>query len=585
MKIHFCLFIATTALLWSCKKDNHSGSNSTGYQTFSPATIAPTQPGMLVVSQNTLVLHVNASATVTAKIYNSDGTPAATQPAFTWTVNNSQIASVANGTITALSTGFATVAVTDGTHGYDYVQVNVVADSVTISQQVACVTFNPPFISLKAGATANFSYTVTNLQGQLVSATPLFSSSSPITVSTSSVQAGNTTGYFNIIAVNGTDTLHGVLPVLVYNGQVNTPDTTYTISKLITYPQGFNKNGLVADPVRIEITQTIQNGSNISIQKFQTSPDAIGIAYPSIVTVNSNGCITSVGPGTTPVILTYKNQQVTCESSTTFDGAGTWSNGTVTVCVPEVPDQIIYFMRFALPVSASAAKLSVNGCNNGLAVIPNQTCNFADAGFGSEYTANGGWIMLNPGPTGPKPSGSPGLGVGGYTFSDCQKTINPCASYIDQTHVKLATSFGDQTLTLGTGSCGGSAQAFSFNGTNYTIDTTVCGVTLPGNSGTENTIYDTSGLGIAIGVYNAPSSGSISYSASNCYLSSYPCDTCTCYSCPGVVVVLNYKSGTQAILYTPVSGTITKSGNTITYSAVVTNGTNNYNISGSITCP
>ncbi len=473
----FCFLAMIIAVTFSCNKGN-SASSSPLYTT--PAYIAPTQPGILNISQKSLVLHVTNVATINARIYNSDGTIQVSQPGFIWTSDNSTVASVSGGVITANSIGNALITVTDGSHGLEYVNVSVVAIATTIQTNKYFINFTPPVLSLQTGTSGLFNYTVTTADGKSVAITPAFSSSalSGISISGKAVHAGNTTGLFNVIAVNGIDTLIGTLQILVSNASSPVADTTWKISKLISFPINFSNINLVSLPVRIEVTEIIHRKTmKDSIIKFQTSPDQIIINYPSVISLNSSGMMTSVAPGITDGKLKYKNTEINFYSCVHFkiDGSS-WGNGNLNICYPDLGEWIGYFNPlYAMPDPYPPVTCFLTGCNNDKPQISSGGWNCGAAfiphvdGF---YLGDGNiqfWAWVDP--IGVKPVNSCVFSWY-FNFNVCNKVINE-ATYIDYNHIKVTTNFGDQTLTRGAGNCSGSVviptsdstfATWSFNG-------------------------------------------------------------------------------------------------------------------------
>jgi hypothetical protein len=456
LSVMLVLLSSIMTVFTGCKNDNKSEDIVVPLLE-KPSYIAPTQPGILQISQNSLVLHLTNTATISAEIYNSDGTLQPSQPAFIWSVDNTSIASVSGGIITANSIGNATVSVTDGSHGIEFVNVNVVDDTTVIPTNQYFISFSPPLLTMQKGATGSFSYTVKTADGKTAGITPTFSTltSSGITITGNSVHAGDKTDLFNINSVYGQDTLKGFLQVLVSNPSSSTADTTWKISKLIRFPTWFTNNGLVSLPVRIEVTEIIHRTDKPdSIVKFQTSPDQIGIDYPSVITMNSNGNMTSVAPGLTSGIIKYKSTQTYFFSGVRFHYEGSnWSNSTLSLCFPEIENNIWYFNIDYLGHIVPQCLCLLSGCNNDQPKLVHATPWF-EWGVRGSYLADGTMVFNGgPGYRGPRSTNSVVFSQSRIDFVDCDKVIKD-GVYVDDDHIKFTTSFGDQILTRGTGDCG-----------------------------------------------------------------------------------------------------------------------------------
>lgn len=332
--IPYLAIIALLISIGSCKKsDNNNNNNENGY-TFTPVYIAPSQPGILQVSQSSITINVGQSATVSAAVYNSDGTAQTNQPTFFWDTDSSNVATVSNGQVTGVAEGSAIISVTDGSHGIMYVGVNVVSPSTTIPSSPTDIVFTPPVLVLAKQQSGSISYSIRNQSGQTTAASPTFIASSGITVTGNTVQAGNTAGNYTVMAISGTDTLRGALQVIVYDPQSTSHDTVVKIFNLINFPINFTKNNLVSNPFRIGVVKTYMNSNGtLSVEQFQTSPTDVTIYNTNVVTINAAGNFTSVGPGTSRVSFRYESESVNyAYIYVAFDLEGKWSGGDYQIC-------------------------------------------------------------------------------------------------------------------------------------------------------------------------------------------------------------------------------------------------------------
>jgi len=450
-----CLFILCTG----CKKDNGDNNNNGGTVpvSFTPAYVAPTQPGLLQVSQSSLTIKVGNSATITAAVFNSDGSSVTAAPSLFWSIDNSNIASVNNGQVTGIAEGAAIVSVTDGSHGVEYVSVNVVSDTATIPASAANITFTPPVLVLAKGTSGTIAYHVKNQLGQTTQVTPTFVSASGITVSGSTVQAGNVTGSFSVMAVSGGDTLAGALQVIVYDPQSTDHDTTVKITRLVNFPIDFSKSGLSSAPFRIEVTKTYLTANNtLGVQKFQTSPASVTIYNPDVVKVNSNGCFTSVAPGSSRISFNYGSETIEyAYMAVAFDPGGTWASGDVKICLPANASRITYPGFYAYYPVTSRPHVATANCSD--YVESSQQC-LPDGvvTMASPYVSpvNGSFVFIY--------WGNP-AGMGKVKQNEScvlnWLSLKPCISeqgglvYVDNDHLKLLGS--NRIFERSTGDCDG----------------------------------------------------------------------------------------------------------------------------------
>ncbi|HXH19302.1 MAG TPA: hypothetical protein VNJ07_09485 [Chitinophagales bacterium] len=355
MKQSILIWLCLVIFFAGCKKDPEEGdnNNNTGNNSFTPAYIAPTEPGILQVSASQIIIHQSESVTVTCKLFNSDGSLAVNQPVFQWSSNQIEAATVNAGVIVAQGIGNALISVTDGSHGFAYVNVNVVADSINIPAGAANITFDPPVITLLKNQSANFDYTLSDLSGNTIAGTPDFQvspSGSGISFSGSIMNAGNQTGSFKVDAsVNG-DSLNGSLFLDVLDTGYNyVLDTNWRVTRieLVNYPKIFWKYDKVAIPLRISIFESRMTQSWQILRKvYQTSPDAIIIDHPEVISVNGDGQLISQVPGSTKITVTYQELSWWWNAFVAFDFTGNWGGERdghqFNFCLTTKPDEINY---------------------------------------------------------------------------------------------------------------------------------------------------------------------------------------------------------------------------------------------------
>jgi hypothetical protein len=466
MKFIKILALLIVLLNYGCKKQHDGVDNPTG-ETFTPAYVPPSQPGILLASQTSLTIKVGQSAQLSGFVFNSNGN-AISQPSLFWNADNLQVVSVSSGLVQGLAIGNAVVSITDGQHGIVYVSVTVVDVSTVVSSTGTDIVFFPPVLVLPKGGNGTFTYTVKNQIGQTVSVTPNFVSVSGITVTSSTINVGNSVGSFNVLAINGGDTLKGTLQVIVYDPQITQTDTTWKITRLINYPCSFSKNNLAAAPFRIEVTQTVsKSGGLIDVTKFQTSPDKVIIEDPSIVTIDANGCFKSLAPGCAKLSFTYKAETVFALSSVLFDLEGNWSGGPLHVCSDGNPAHIGYFNTFDQGFISAPEQVYYENCNNNVALSRN--CDCLQLGGGGGYNTDGSFYFIGLEAIGAKKANSCGMSMPSLYFNNCNKSISGgSGSYIDKDKIKVNTSEGDVILVRGVGSCEGT-NYITIEGAKYSI--------------------------------------------------------------------------------------------------------------------
>lgn len=339
-----CFF---TLILINCKRNQDTDIVS---KTFVPAKIDLTQPGIIQTSTPYVILHKNNQVTTSAKLYNSDGMLFSTQPTFIWSSDNADIASCNNGIISANNIGSATISVTDGSHGFAFINVSVVDDTTNIaSNQPVSIVFNPIIQYISKNQTRSFTYTLLNGAGQTISGTPVFNivgNNSGISVSGNTIQSSATEGLFTIEASINNQRLAGNLNIVVADTTRTTTDTSWylvgwTIAKA---PVAFNYSNKTSSPVRITVYELNYSMPGIFPRVRQTSPESIDISNPEIITDNGSGLLRSTQQhGGTTITAHYGNINYSWNAVNYFDLTGSWggtSNGkSYNFCfLPKQPD-------------------------------------------------------------------------------------------------------------------------------------------------------------------------------------------------------------------------------------------------------
>jgi len=353
----FLLMIILCLAIGGCKKDDAGNDNNTS-QSFTPAYIPPSQPGIIQVSASQIQLHLNNSVIISAELYYSNGLLFSAQPAFVWGSNNATVATVSAGTIQANALGNATISVTDGSHGLAYINVQVIADTISILTELANIAFNPPIVVVEVNQTATFNYSTTNLQGQVASGSLSFramGNASGITISGSSISAANKTGVFIVKAFINNVPLAGSLYIQINDPAAYNPsDTGWIVSEveLVSFPGVFFSFNKESDPVRMTVFErrncppgTFDPGG-LCGRIRQTSPELLIIHHPEVISGSSSGTLISKTYGSTNIKAQYKDFTVSWDAGVAFPFTSTWSatyqGHTYNFCILQEKSGIIY---------------------------------------------------------------------------------------------------------------------------------------------------------------------------------------------------------------------------------------------------
>jgi len=316
----------------------------------------PDPTGTIQTSAQVLKLHIKDTAVVTAKLYNKDGTLAASQPTFTWVSKTTAIATASKGKIVATGLGTTYVAVSDTLNDTAYISVTVVADSITIPSTPVNISFNPVSLSLKTNSQQAIpAYVITDYKGKTLTVTPTFmpSDATAVTISGGNIKTGAKTGLFQLTASVNNVKLNGGLYVYVYNGNASTkPDTSYTAS--VHYaPGAFTLYNVEADAVALNITRTIipahAAGATYWIWTtgYTAAPDSIKVGNPNIVGLSKNGRLLGKHTGSTDVTAWYNGASCTFKVYVAFDFTGSWkgvdkNKNNYSICFQSILPTVIY---------------------------------------------------------------------------------------------------------------------------------------------------------------------------------------------------------------------------------------------------
>ena len=275
MKKIIFLFVATMLLFASC------GSETEADRTISVTGVA--------ITENNLSLYVGATVTLTATVRPSD----ADNQRVTWSSSNTSVATINNGTVTAIAGGTTTITVTtqDGNFTATItITVNIPTVSVTSVTLTGCDTDIPLII----GDTRQLTATV--LPENATNTAVTWSSSSPNVATVvnglvTAVTAGTAT-----ITVTTEDGTHTATCEIT----VNVPTVSVT---------GVTLTGCDTDtPLEIgstrQLTATVlpENATNTAVTWLSSNPNVATVV---------NGLVTAVTAGTTTITVTTEDGERT----------------------------------------------------------------------------------------------------------------------------------------------------------------------------------------------------------------------------------------------------------------------------------
>ena len=259
-------------------------------------TITVTQPVTgISLNKTSLSLKMGGSATLTATVAPSN----ASNKEVSWKSSDTSVATVdTSGKVTAVAVGSATITVTakDGSG-------KSASCTVTVTQPVTGITLNKTSLSLKTGGSASLTATVS----------PSNASNKEVSWKSSdtSVATVDTSGKVTAVAPGS-----ATITVTAKDGSGKSASCTVTVTQPVTGIT-LNKTSLslkTGGSASLTATVSPSNASNKGLT-WKSSDTAVA-------TVDSNGKITAVAPGSATIIVTAK------------DGSGKSDSCTVTVTQP-----------------------------------------------------------------------------------------------------------------------------------------------------------------------------------------------------------------------------------------------------------
>ncbi|MFN5323745.1 MAG: Ig-like domain-containing protein [Bacteroidota bacterium] len=355
IRIRFSLLILFFALLVSCSKDDQEspgippGSIGNNQITFTPAPVQR-KDGFIQPMVNRLVLHPNQSLQLTANVYDLNGNAVQTGAALSLSTNNAAVVSLSGSMMTTNKVGTASVWFSDNVRESVALLVEVVPDTVPLPTDPFSIQFSSPFLKMQSNTSQMIpTYTIRNLQGQIVGGSPAFYFENPNlgSINGNVIQSGGSSGMSTVRAVLNGDTLDGAFTMVNRNTTGSLTDTFWTI-----YPNkvtsSFHYYQRTADPIILDVVEAIcyyGPGANPfpTINFYTASPLSMTVSNDKILN-EENGRLVSVGPGLTQITAYYKGGSwLKWLTRVRTDLSGNWQfnaqNGKkITICFSQVPN-------------------------------------------------------------------------------------------------------------------------------------------------------------------------------------------------------------------------------------------------------
>lgn len=268
------------------------------------------------LNNSTLTLNVGDTNTLIATVLPSN----ATNKSVTWSTNNSSVASVNNGTVTAHAKGQATITVTTADGGYS-ASCSVTVNEVSTTVNVQGVTLSTNTLSMKVRGTANLTANIRPSNATNKNVTWSTNNNAVATVNNGVVTA-NSTGQATI--------------------RVTTADGGYTDSCLVTVSEattttsvtGVTLNNDTLTMNKIGGTQTL--GYTITPSNATNKNVTWSTSVPTVASVN-NGIVTANANGTTVITIRTTDGGYTDTCTVTVnDTSHVEGGGDDTLFIPDI---------------------------------------------------------------------------------------------------------------------------------------------------------------------------------------------------------------------------------------------------------
>ena len=301
----------------------------------------------VTLSQTELSLVKGATATLTATVVPSD----ATNQKVMWRSNNTSIAKVENGIVTAVSAGNATITVTteDGNH--------TATCEVTVTVPVTGVMLSQTELSLVKGATATLSATVVPADATNKKVTWRSSNTSIATVENgivTAVSAGNAT-----ITVTTEDGNH-----------------TATCEVTVTVPA----TGVTLSQTELPLAKGATATLTATVVPFDaTNQKVTWRSNNTAVAIVENGTVTAVSAGNATITVTTEdgNHTATCEVTVTVSATGVTLSQTELSLVKGATATLT---ATVVPSDATNQKVRWSSNNTSVATVENGTVTAVSGG-------------------------------------------------------------------------------------------------------------------------------------------------------------------------------------------------------------
>ncbi len=258
-------------------------------------TITAGQDGTPVASvslnKNALALETGQSETLTATILPND----ATNKEVTWTSNNTSVATVSGGTVTAVGAGNATITVKTKSGGKTATCAVTVTDKV---YPVTGVSLSPTSLSLDVGGSSSLTATISPSNATNKSVTWTSSASAVASVSNAGLVTGLKEGSATITVTTADGGFAATCEVSVHNVAV----TGVSLNKT-------SETAYVGSSFSLTATVQPTNATNKGVS--WTSSDT------SVATVNSSGVVNPLVAGTTIITVTTTDGGFTASCTVT----------------------------------------------------------------------------------------------------------------------------------------------------------------------------------------------------------------------------------------------------------------------------
>ncbi len=266
----------------------------------------------IIASQKQLTLVVNDQATATVSILPEN----ASNPTISWMSDDSTIAEVSNGIITARSVGATTIRVTSQENPSisDSITVEVIAANIPLTS----IELTPNRTETTIGETAEF-FTILFTPNNATNQNILWTSSDEnlATVDSNGIISTLQEGEVSITAASTLDPNITSRATLIINS------ATIPIETIVATPTTLSLT--IGDQATINTTVTPEN---------TTSPNIIWISDDNAIATVTDGVVTAVGEGTTTIRVTSQDDATISDTITVNSAIATIPATAITITAP-----------------------------------------------------------------------------------------------------------------------------------------------------------------------------------------------------------------------------------------------------------